>query len=81
MLITKQDYGVVELRLKEIMEQKGITRGLLSRCVGTRFEVIDRWYNGDLDKLDLDILARICCALECEISDILVYHPRSEHEV
>lgn len=78
MLMTKLDYGVVELRLRAIMDQQGISRGALSRYVGTRFEVVDRWYNGELDKLDLDILARICCALECDVSDLLVYHPRNE---
>ena len=55
------------------MDQRGITRGLLARCVGVRFEVINRWYNGSVEKLDLDILSRICCVLECQISDLLIY--------
>lgn len=73
MITTPKDYGAVELRLKAIMDEKQIKRGTLARCVGTRFEVIDRWYHGDVDKLDMDVLARICCVLECEVADLLVY--------
>ena len=53
------------------MDSKGITRGSLARSINTRFEVIDKWYNGNIEKIDLDILARICFVLDCEVEDIL----------
>lgn len=72
--ITEQKtFGTVHLRLKEYMDTRGIKRGTLARHIGTRFEVIDKWYNGDMKEIDLDILARICFVLECNISDLLVY--------
>ena len=72
-LITINDYGRINLCLKELMDEKHISRNALARAVNTRFEVINKWYNGNLDKLDLDILARICCVLECDASDIIKY--------
>ncbi len=72
-LLTVSDYGTIRICLKQRMDEKGITRGTLARITGTRYEVIDRWYKGSMEKLDLDVLARICCVLECQVSDLLVY--------
>lgn len=77
-LVKIQDYGAVRLRLNEVMDKKGIARGTLAKAVDTRFEVIDRWYKGNVAELDLDILARICCVLKCQVSDILEYFPESD---
>ena len=61
------------MRLKEIMDAKGIKRHTLDRAIDTRFEVIDKWYNNKVENLDLDILARLCFVLECSIEDLLHY--------
>lgn len=69
----KKEYGKVNMRLKEIMDAKGIKRHTLAKAVDTRFEVIDKWYNNKIENLDLDILARLCFVLECSIDDLLYY--------
>lgn len=66
-----QEYAHISIDLKSIMDARGINRNTLARSIGARFEVIDKWYNGEIVKLDLDVLARICFVLECEPSDIL----------
>jgi len=68
-----RDYGHIRVNLKELMDRDGITRYALARSVATRFEVIDKWYNGDVERIDLDVLARICFVLNCRIEDILIY--------
>jgi putative transcriptional regulator len=77
-LISIAQYGKVELRLKEQLDARNMTRYQLARHIDTRFEVINKWYQGRVEKLDLDILARICCVLQCSISDILVYRTAEE---
>ena len=57
------------------MDKHGITRNALARAINARFEVIDKWYQGDVEKIDSDVLARICCVLECEAGDIIHYEP------
>ena len=74
-LLNISDYGHIELRLREVLERRRLTRGALARAIGVRFEVINRWCGGSVEKLDLDVLARICCVLDCQISDLLVYLP------
>ena len=73
-----KNYGKINLKLKEIMDSRKINRNYLARAAHTRFEVIDKWYKNNIEKIDTDILARICYVLKCEISDIIEY---SEREV
>ena len=72
-IYTLNQYGHIEINLKCIMDSKGITRNALARSVNTRFEVIDKWYHGHVEKIDSDILARICFVLECSPADIIIY--------
>lgn len=73
-VITIKEYGSISINLKEIMDSKHITRNYLARVSNTRFEVINKWYNNNVEKMDLDILARICYVLECSPSDIIRYN-------
>ena len=72
-IITIKDYGKIDLKLKELMDSKGITRHHLARITNTRFEVINKWYKNNVEKMDLDVLARICYSLGCSPSDIIKY--------
>jgi putative transcriptional regulator len=66
-------YGHIELTLKELMQQKNISRGALARAINARYEVIDKWYDGRVERMDMDVLARICYVLECRPEDIIIY--------
>ena len=72
-VLSVKEYGKVNLKLKELMDARNITRNSLARSINARFEVIDKWYNNDVEKLDMDILSRICFVLGCGVSDILEY--------
>lgn len=43
------------------------------RDTNTNFKVIKRIMNGELIRIDLIVLARLCDYLECEITDIFNY--------
>lgn len=76
MVVTINDYGKISICLKEVMERKNITRYNLAKASNTRFEVINKWYQNEVEKMDLDILARICYVLECTPADIIKYEHR-----
>ena len=69
------DYGKVELTLRELMEQRGVSRNQLAKLINVRFEVVNKWFGGQVEKMDLDVLARICYALDCRVEDVLTYRP------
>ncbi|MBQ7759331.1 helix-turn-helix domain-containing protein [Anaerotignum sp.] len=79
-VLIRADYGRVELRLKEVMDEIGISRNQLAKLIDARFEVVSKWYKGEVEKMDLDILARICYALDCTTDDLLQYVPGEEEE-
>ena len=73
-LVNLSSYGSISVHLKELLEERGITRYRLAKLAGTRFEVVDKWCSGKIDRIDCDVLARFCCVLECQITDILQYN-------
>ena len=72
-IYTLKNYGKVEINLKQMLIKKGISRNKLSTMIATNYNLINRYYNNSVIRIDLDIIARICYALNCEVSDILVY--------
>lgn len=72
-VISIKEYGKVTFHFKEIMDKKDITRYKLTKLTGIRFEVADRFYNGNIERLDIDILSRILFVLDCDISDVIKY--------
>jgi len=55
------------------MDEKQITRNKLANRAGIRFEVADRFYKGNIKRMDMDVLARICFVLDCDVSDVINY--------
>lgn len=72
-ILYTREYGCVRLRLRELMDQQKINRNQMARRIGVRFEVVDKWYQGEVEKLDMDILARLCFVLDCPAGDLLEY--------
>ena len=66
-------YGKISVRLKELMEERGITRYRLAKLADTRFEVVEKWCSGSVERMDTDVLARFCYILNCEVGDIIRY--------
>ena len=72
-VLVMKDYGKIVIKLDKIMDDQNITRNKLASLTDVRFEVIDRLYRGNLERIDLDILARVCFVLKCEVKDILEF--------
>ena len=68
-----KDYGKIYFHIKEVMDEKKLTRSALARLADVRFEVADKWYNGNIERMDVDVLTRICFVLDCDISDLMTY--------
>ena len=48
-ILIRADYGHIALHLREIMEERGITRNQLAKRIDARFEVVNKWYQGELE--------------------------------
>jgi len=54
--------GERRLKITELARQTGISRGTLTRL-----------YHDEADRVDLDVLSRLCAALGCTVADLLEY--------
>ena len=73
-VVNLNSYGSVTIHLKELIESRGITRYRLAKLADTRFEVVEKWCSGTVERIDVDVLARFCYILDCDLSDILEYN-------
>ncbi len=64
---------MVKLTIAEFLNKNGITRYELSKRTGIVFHIIDKYYKNKVVRYDSYVLARICTALDCNISDIIEY--------
>lgn len=67
------DCGTIKFKLKEVMAKKKISKNKLSVLSGVRFDTITRMIEGNLTRIDLEILCRLCKTLECSIDDLIEY--------
>lgn len=68
-----QEYGRLRFKLVDLLRERGMTRGHLADLVHTKYAVINRMYQGKTERMDCDLLARICYVLDCKLSDIVEY--------
>lgn len=69
------EFGTIRLHLKDLMEEKNISLSKLSFRAEMQRTQLKHYYNGTIQRLDLAVLARLCYALDCDITDLVEYIP------
>ena len=69
----KIENGYYLFKLKDILNKKKISINKLMRDTNTDFKVLKRLITGDLLRVDIIVLARLCNYLNCDIKDIFEY--------
>lgn len=68
--------GKVQLFLREYMDDNQITRNALSINADVDYKTVSRYYNNkDVQNVDLNLLAKFCYCMGCDLSDIMRYIP------
>lgn len=73
--------GYYYFKLNDILIKKHISKNKLMRETNTDFKVIQRIVTGELTKVDIIVLARICNFLDCKMSDIIEYYPELKKDL
>ena len=75
-----QQYGHINIKLKELLAKKGLSKNKLSHRAEMQRTQINNYCNNKITRLDTDVLSRLCTVLECELSDLLEFIPPSKDE-
>ena len=76
----EENYGHLEIRLAELIEEKGLNRNKVSLKAAMNWRQVDRYCENDITRLDTFVLCKLCTALECEIQDLLVFVPAEKEQ-
>jgi len=69
------EFGTVRIRLSEVMEKKGISKYKLGFDARMQSRQITAYCDNAMAKVDLELLGRLCTALDCEVGDLLEFVP------
>lgn len=69
------DYGTIRIKLEELLVRENISKNKLSHLAEMQRTQINKYCHNRITRLDIDVLARICAALQCRIDDLLDYIP------
>ncbi len=73
MVKIKVDNGYYYFKLNDLIKEKNISINKLGRDTSTDYKVIKRMMTGDIMKLDIFVLQRLCNYFNCELTDIVEY--------
>lgn len=74
------DYGNIKLHLDDIIQERNISLNQLSFKAEMQRGQLRKYRNNTLQRLDIDILTRLCYVLDCNLSDLLEYIPPEDLE-
>jgi len=72
-IVNTVQYGKFVVCLDEVLKQKKVSKTKLAKLANTNYKNIKRLCDLDVQRIDLDILARVCFVLGCDISDVVRY--------
>ena len=70
------DYGEIRIHLKEILEERNISLNQLSFRAEMQRTQLRNYRDNKIQRLDIDILKRLCYVLECDLHDLVEYIPK-----
>ncbi len=73
--VNSNSYGNIQLRLDEIIKKRNISLNQLSFRAEMQRTQLRNYRDNKVQRLDIDILKRLCYVLECDLTDLIEYIP------
>lgn len=70
-----EKFGSVRIQLNELIQKSGISKNKLCQRAEMQRTQLNNYCNNNISRLDIDVLARICTVLQCEMGDLLKFIP------
>lgn len=75
-----REFGKIKINLTELIEESGISKNKLCHRAELQRAQLNNYCNNNVARMDIDVLARICTVMNCQISDILEFIPPDSDE-
>ena len=76
--VNSSDYGEIRIQLKEILEERDISLNQLSFRAEMQRTQLRNYRDNKIQRLDIDILKRLCYVLDCDLHDLIEYIPAED---
>ena len=70
-----EEYGNIRLCLDELIQKKNVSINQLSFRTEMQRSQLRNYRDNKIQRLDIDILLRLCYVLECDLYDLIKYIP------
>ena len=75
-----RNYGTIRIKLDEMIEKQNISKNKLAHRAEMQRTQLNQFCKGTVTRLHTAVLARLCCALNCKIENLLEYVPPENKE-
>ena len=69
------NYGTIRIKLKETTQSQNISKNAVMKKAEMQRTQLNHYYRNEISRIDIDVLARLCFALNCNVEDILEFIP------
>lgn len=77
---SSNDYGEIKIHLNEMLEARNISLNQLSFRAEMQRTQLRNYRDNKIQRLDIDILKRLCYVLECDLTDLVEYIPPEKEQ-
>lgn len=74
------EYGEIKIHLAELIEDRNVTLNQLSFRTEMQRTQLRMYRDNKIQRLDIDILKRLCYVLDCDLHDLIEYIPPQKKE-
>lgn len=71
------DRGTIVIHLDELLKDAGLSKNKFCQRAELQRSQLNGYLKNTITRLDTDVLVRMCDTLDCTISDLLEYKPKS----
>jgi len=77
-IIYEVEYGTIRVNLDKILETRDLSVYEVNQKSNIRYQTLQALQSNSASRIDFEVLAKLCYALNCEVKDILEYIPNEK---
>ncbi len=70
------DFGYIKINLEKVIKDRGLSKNKFANLAEMQRTQLNNYCKGNMQRIDLVILAKMCHTLDCSVGDILEYIPK-----